>query len=423
MNQSSIEIREYRSLEEAQALIPFWDELLSAYPGATTFSTWEWLASWWRNFAKNDQLLVLGFFQGEMLVGLAPLSITPYRTPARLTLKLLRLMGDGSGDSDNLDFPVLPGYEGQFASALVNYLEKQRLWDFCELNTLPPDSPAAGALLTLVKQRGWKAASSTRVASAISLPDTWEAYLQQLPSEDQKNLVRYTKRLEKRYQTRIYRVTDETQLPACLEAMFRLHQARWQADGQPGSFGSAERRAFYYDLSRALLKRGWLEFWVMELNGAIASAQYAFRYRDKVFQLQEGNDPANSSDRVGFLLRGHVMKQLIAEGVRLYDFLGGEPGYKARWGAQVGQYLDIHFARPFSLGAAYLWTLQNAAVSKEWLRRKLPKSTWQKLHKINVGIRGSRNVRTGSDSSVSPAVDGQKPTAAEPVISVESKRE
>src|SRR5207253_10658183 len=123
---------------------------------------------------------------------------------------------------------------------------------------------------------------------------------------------------------------------------------------------SEGRRRFCYDLSRLLLGRSSLELWALELSGRIAAVQYAFRYGKTVFQLQEGFGPERSSDRVGFVLRGHVMKQLIEEGVRKYDFLAGEPGYKARWSAQAGHYVNYYFARPFSLGSAYLRAVHHA---------------------------------------------------------------
>jgi CelD/BcsL family acetyltransferase involved in cellulose biosynthesis len=386
---SDLEVRAYRSLEDLTQLLPAWEDLLKAYPLSTTFSTWEWLAAWWRNFAqdKHQELLALAFFDSGQLVALAPLSITRHRS-AGFSLRLLRLMGDGSADSDNLDLPVRPGYEAKFIRALLGYLQQHKnLWDFAQLNTLPPNSAAGQCLLGVLQSEGWKSYQFQRDASAIPLPETWDAYLQQLSGEDQKNLVRYARRLEKRYQARIYRVTGESELPRVLEALFQLHQQRWQVDGQHGTLGDRERQHFYHDLSRALLARGCLELWVLELDGVIASAQYGFRYGATVFQLQEGNDPARSSDRVGFILRGEVMKRLIAEGVKVYDFLGGSPGYKARWGAQPGHYLDLHFARPRSLGSAYLQAVHSSGHGKEWLRAHLPKSAWNVLHRLNVGMK------------------------------------
>ena len=385
----SVQIETYRNLEELRQLVPEWEKLLAAYPPATVFSSWEWLSSWWQNFAADQQLLVLAFRTPDsQLIGIAPLAIGRKKVAPGVLVRVLRLMGDGSGDSDNLDLLVRPGFEQIVARALLNQLRRQKTsWDICQLNTLPPNSSLAGGLFTLAAQHGWVGFEYRRAASAIHLPATWDEYLQKLSSEDQKNLTRYRRRLEKRYQVNIYRCSQESELPRVLDAMFRLHQARWQGAGELGSFGSEARRNFYYQLSRELLSRRSLELWVLELNGEITSAQYAFRFNHSVFQLQEGNDPARSSDRVGFILRGHVLKELIGEGVRVYDFLGGEPGYKARWGATLSHYRDLHFAPRFSYGGAVLWCTHNAASAKKWLRVHLPSPAWTTLHKLNLALR------------------------------------
>jgi CelD/BcsL family acetyltransferase involved in cellulose biosynthesis len=388
MTADSLEVRTYRNLEALQAIRGDWEDLLANYPLATTFSSPEWLMSWWRSFGKDQELLAVGFFADSRLVALALLSIEQFRFAKTFSLRRLQLMGDGSKDSDNLDLPVRPGFEDKFAESLLRFLESEgHSWDFAELNTLPEHSPCARALRQSLGRINWLVTEKQRPASAVPLPAAWEEYLGSLSSEDQKNLVRYTRRLEKRYAVQIYRCSAESQLAKCLEALFEHHQARWEAAGERGSFGSRERIDFYYELSRSLLPQQRLDLWVLELDGIVVAAQFAFRYGRQVFQLQEGNAPKHASDRVGFVLRGHVMKQLIADGIQTYDFLGGELGYKARWGAQARGYSDIHFARPRSLGGAYLQAVHRAAQSKAWLRKTLPQPAWDVLHKIHLHFR------------------------------------
>lgn len=391
MGDNRLEIRTYRSLDELQTIGASWEELLANYPQATTFSTPEWLMSWWRSFGKDQELLVAGFFADSRLIALAPFSLTLFRAARTIHLRQLRLMGDGSKDSDNLDLPVRPGFEDRFAASVLDFLESERnSWDFGELNTLPPQSPGANALRQLLGRKKWVAIEKQIPASAIALPATWEEYLQGLSAKERGKIAYYSKRLEKKYQARFYKCASDSELPLCLEALFNLHQKRWQSTGQPGSFESAARRQFYFDVGRLLLAQGLLEFWLLELNGKAAAAQFGFRFRNTVSQLQEGYDREYSTDSVGYLLRARVIQELIAQGVRTYDFLGGEPGYKAKWGAQAGHYLDLSFARPFSAGAAYLQAQHYAGRSKSWLRRNLPATAWEMLHKINVGIRRTR---------------------------------
>ena len=308
-------------------------------------------------------------------------------------------MGDGSHDSDNLDLPVRPGFEASFAESLLHFLENERSrWDFSQLNTLPPQSPGIAALRQLLDQRRWVTFEKQTPASAIELPATWEEYLQRLSSKERGKVGLRTRKLEKNYDIRIRRCTEETEIDSFLQALYELHGKHWQVRGLPGTLHSAARRQFYGELAPQLLAHHQLELWVLELNGKIVATQFGLRHGTTVFSLQEGFDPEYSADSVGYVLRSQVLKQVIADGIRRYDFLGGADESKLRWGAQAGHYLNLSFARPFSAGAAYVQAVHHAGRGKAWLRRKLPVGAWEMLHKINVGIRGA-DEKTGPASN------------------------
>lgn len=385
-----VQIRVYDSLPAIESLAPEWNRLLDRFPTATIFSTPEWLGAWWRAFGGARRLAVVGFFDaGEGLVGLAPLAFDPVGP-----IKVLRLMGDGSGDSDNLDIPVCPGRERQVAEELVSYLGGADGWDVCQLNTLPSHSPVARCLIDHLQERGWTHFHSSRPWCAIGLPASWEEYLRQLSSKERGKIGLRTRALEKRYPVRYRKCGPDDRL-ASLAALYHLHQIRWQRVGEPGSFASPERRQFYEEISRVFLERNWLEFWRLEMNGETVAAQFGFRYRDTVFSLQEGFDPAYAPASVGYVLRAHVLKQLIEQGVRRYDFLAGDSDSKRRWGAEVGEYWDLHFARPWSRGALYLRSRASMAGGKEWLRRRLP-GAWRLLHRLRLRWRGQRGNRSAA---------------------------
>jgi CelD/BcsL family acetyltransferase involved in cellulose biosynthesis len=405
--EQNLRIRVYEDLDDLQDLVPAWEELLSEFPAATVFSTWEWLAPWWRAFGSAQELHVLAFHdESSRLVALAPLAVGKRRFAAGLRVRLLRLMGDGSQDSDNLDLPVRPGYEERFTAALLDYLRTPAIhWDVCELNTLPSQSSGANMLLAGIKQHGWPHSVCPRAWSAVNLPESWEAYLKKLSGKERGKLGYYSRRLEKNHQVHFHRCAVESDLPGCLEALFELHQKRWQQVGEPGSFSSSARREFYRQMGRGLLGRDRLELWLLDLDGRPAAAQFGFRYGNTVFQLQEGYDPAYSLDSVGYVLRGHVLKQLIGQGVRRYDFLAGEDASKARWGAEVGSYVDLHFARPRSVGSFYLQVVHRAAAAKESARRRLPPWAWAALHSLNLRLRGLPDRKTSPREGGPPKSD------------------
>ncbi len=367
----------YDSLASLERLRPEWDALLAEYPCSTTFSTYEWLASWWRAFSGKDRLLVLAFRDARSaLVGLAPLAITTIRSfPA--PLRLLLLMGDGSHDSDNLDIPVRPGREKALSGELLGWMNvNAALWDVCQLNTLPADSLVASCLLRELQARSWTCLTSTRPQTVVELPDTWESYLKALSAKERGKVGIRARKLEKKYAVRIRRCSEERELDSLLGSLCELHGKHWQLRGLPGTLHSPARRRFYGDLARQLLARKRLEFWVLELDEKVVAAQFGLRHGASVFSLQEGFDPEYASDSVGYVLRSQVLKQLIGEGVRRYDFLGGTDESKMRWGAALRNYQNIHFARPWSRGALHLAARKRVAGTKAWLRAHLPRTVW-----------------------------------------------
>lgn len=378
-----LEVQILTSLDELEAIGPAWAALVAQSSSATVFSTWEWLAPWWRAFGRDMRLLALVFLDPTAtVVGLAFLEATRRTLAPGVHLRVLRMMGDGTGDSDHLDFPVIPGYETAVAHALLRELsQRRRQWDVCELNTLPANSAVGNVLLSMAQEPGWSHAVFRRPGASVLLPDDWHAYLSLVSKKERNKLGYYMRRLEKKYDVRVSKCTSHADLPAWLEDLYRLHQKRWALRGEPGSFGAAPRRQFYLEMAGALLARNSLEFWRLRVNGLTVATQFGFRYGPAVFSLQEGFDPDYYPDRVGYLLRGSVLKELIASGVQRYDFLAGEDTSKERWGTHPTPYVDLHFARAFSLGSAYLTGVDRAGAAKEWLRAHVPGSVWAALRR------------------------------------------
>ena len=370
--ETALQVQLCDSWAELEAHGGKWERLLARSPSASIFVTPEWLGSWWTAFAPERRLLALLFLDsaGE-LVGLAPLYQDIIDGPLGLRLKRLRLVGDGSNGSDNLDFVLRPGYERSCISAFFSWLGRQSDWEVCELNTLPSDSAAATWILRGLKERGWRHAIHTRPRLVVLLPPRWEAYLARLSRNERWRIVSYSRRLEAKYRVRVRRCSDEADLAHDLDALFQLHQKRWERRDQRGSFTSQARRTFYCDVARRFLARHWLEFWLLELEGKPLAAQFGFRYHQTLYSLQEGFDPDYSKDRIGSVLRAHVLRQVIPEGVRRYDFLAGHGNGKERWSPQSWHYLDIHFAKPASRGGLYLDLRRTGQAAKEWVRAHL----------------------------------------------------
>jgi CelD/BcsL family acetyltransferase involved in cellulose biosynthesis len=380
--QAALNVQVYSAWKDLADLRPAWEALLRDSRAPSIFTTPEWLGAWWNAFGRNKELFTLTFWHPDGdLVGLAPLYLDTL-----LGIRRLRFVGDGSWDSNNLDVTARPGQAAACAQALLAWLDSGSWWDVCALNTLPADSPSLDPLLDGLRERQWACRVYPRPNAVLTLPTTWETYLRQLPRSRLRDIKYRSRRVRKRYNVRLLKCATVEDLPTYLDALFDLHQRRWTAQGEPGRFSMPERRQFYAEMSHAFLRRGWLEFFLLELDGKIVAADLAVRDGVTVHGLQAGRDPAYDAEGVGMVLMIHVIEQCIAEGVHRVDFAHGDEAYKFGWGAQPGTYTDAHFARPLTRGDLYLCVERGVKPAKRWLKHQLrahaPRSAYSAVGKL-----------------------------------------
>jgi hypothetical protein len=374
-----LSITECCSWTELERFRGDWDHLLSANRDLGIFCTPEWLGPWWNAYGSGRSLLALIFAdQQNQTVGIAPLYLQRSASTGFIKANFLRMVGDGSEDSDDLDFIVCPGYEHAVATGFLDWAEKKS-WHICELNCLSPRSAVAARLLQELRVRGWRHVRRDRVRVTVQLPDSWELFLKQLSSKERGKVGYFLRRLETRHRLRFRRCETEEELPECLDTLFALHQKRWESRGERGSFSMPERVQFYRELCSQLMSRSWLELWIFAMDGIPVAAQIGLRYQDSVSALQEGFDPDYSSDSVGYVLRSHVLRCCIAAGIRKYEFLAGDQDSKKRWSAETGNYIDIRFAHPGRIGEAHILASEWVRSGKDCLRQHLPGVVWKRL--------------------------------------------
>jgi CelD/BcsL family acetyltransferase involved in cellulose biosynthesis len=378
----TVELKVCQTWAELEVLRPEWDGILRNAVGSTVFSSLDWLSAWWKSYGSGRELVALLFFSADgELVGLAPLYCDARIVLGR-RLKVLRLAGDGSKDSENLDFVVRFGYEDACALRFLSWFRQRRAWDLCVLDTLPDASLFAKALLRYLRSSKWSILERRSTHLLVHLPDSWEGYLQRLSPEFRPLLTRYPRRLKATHKVDIYQCSKTADLRKNLSTLFSLHQKRWQKRGKNGAFGDPNRCRFYYEVARSFLEKGWLEFWLMDVDGATVAAQFCVRFAGTVYLLQEGFDPQYMHEKVGYALRAEMFQDLIRRGIQQYDFLAGRDPYKLRFGAEESSYLAIGFATPVSLGSTCLALKRFDLQARRWAHGNLPEPVIRLLRSV-----------------------------------------
>src|SRR6476660_5886885 len=120
-----MKVIEIRSEAEWQSLRSGWDTLLLDSASGSTFLTYEWATAWWQAYGRPGELRILvASDDAGVLRGIAPLRS---KTAGRYgqTLHALSFIGDGSNDSDYLNFIVARGHEKAVMEAFVAHWEEE----------------------------------------------------------------------------------------------------------------------------------------------------------------------------------------------------------------------------------------------------------------------------------------------------------
>lgn len=343
--------------ERWQALEPEWDALVERADHASVFLTWEWLWPWWSHYrGPSDSLYLLAAREGDRLVGLAPLYRSSVPAYGLGSLRRVGFIGDTSGDSEYLDFIVESGREAEVVRAFLDHLEADSAgWDLAELRLLRKSSPTVDLLRSRAAERHYLIKTHDLPCLSIALPADWDDYLKTLKSRFRSKLRSLLRRLPAEHGAVFERCTSAEELPERLESLFQLHQERWRAEGEPGSFASEARRGFYQDMARGLLERGWLRFYSLRLEDRLVAHEYSFEHRGHVYYLQQGYDVAFKKLNVGTALKAHVIRECLGDGAMEYDFLGGDEAHKKQWGAQTTWCTHVTLARPGLRTCLHVW--------------------------------------------------------------------
>ena len=337
-----MKVVEIRQEAELLRLRSAWERLLGECASNTIFLTWEWITAWWSVYGKAGELRVLAAFdENDVLRGIAPLRSREVRRYGQ-SVPALSFVGDGSNDSDYLDFIVTAGHEEK----VLEVFQRHWLKDLGKgavmlLNEIPANSPNLPCFKRLAEAQGalWKEAEVA--CGTVRLPQTWEEYLGILKPRFRTKVRSVLRSLEARPEVRFGFCENAEQVERLLPVLFDLHTRRWAQDGKPGVFGSDRKRGFYAAVSPHLLDRNWLRFSWLEWNGRILACQYGFEYGGAYFQLQEGYEPAAEHRNPGLGLRAWTIREFLKRGLREYDFLGGVGRHKTDWGAESKQSKQI----------------------------------------------------------------------------------
>ena len=306
-----------------------WERLVeqSAFP--SPFITCAWHRVWWRHFHEGD-LHIVGWFDDDRLVGLAPLYISDGSLHC-----CLRPVG-GIEVADYLDIVAVAGREEEICTAFLDHLSSPDApeWVEVELVNLPEMTPTHRLLPDLAQDRSWWAWCQIEdVCPIIPLPDSFDAYLQMLSKKQRHEVRRKLRRLQRFAITMRHHVVSEGEdLQAAMDVFVHLHR---RSHPDKAAFMTAQMEGFFRDMVEMARARGWLHLSFLEVDGTPVATLLCFDYNGRRMVYNSGFDPDAAAElSPGWNLVVMEIQDAIERGLRIFDFLQGDEEYKYRLGAR-----------------------------------------------------------------------------------------
>ena len=283
-----------------------WDGLAEKSSTATFFQTQDWLTLWLKHFPIKEK--ILGVFDGEELIGIAPFSIDNQKIDL---LGVTKVVG-GELVSDFGDIIAKTSYEKNVWEEVLAKCKVQSAKCKIELDFIREDSPSFGILQEL----GGKA-EEIDVAPYIDLPKSWEDYLASLGRHNRHELRRKMRKLG-----------NATVMRGNLSDIDEFFRLMTLGNEQKRNFLKPDIKGFFQDVITLFSPKDMLEISFLEYEGRKIATTLYFVFKGEVLLYNSGFDPKYSHLSPGLILKAYAIKEAIEKGRKRFDFLRGGERYK-----------------------------------------------------------------------------------------------
>ncbi len=321
-----------QTIAQLDAIQQNWTQVYHQDDHTTVFTSWEWLRGNFDATAADLWILAVRIEDGPEYVGFLPLKLRSVQRFGIVLERRLEMMGNY--DADYTGFICLPEYEAQVLTACARYLVTNRSWHSLTLkDILDPRLDAFVAEIqrltqTLNRTLNLQVETGT-VSPFVLFPGDWETYLMTAVKGPYRRKIRNAlKKLESDPALQIV-VADGQNFDLHLTIFFRMHRSQWQ------TYTDANQ-AHYQRFYRECFDQGILRLVVLYQDETPIAADLFF------YDTKQGSlgvygrtyDANFASLAPGHINLCYVIRESLLEGLKFFDFLRGDEGYKAIFGSQ-----------------------------------------------------------------------------------------
>ena len=278
-----------------------------------------WLQVWQECFAPTQETKILVIRENDQIIGVAPLLIK---------MNTASIIGSVNV-CDYFDFPVIPGKENEFYRTLLGHLNSLGI-KVLDAQVIRPDSTIISHLVPMAEHAGFKVIlSPDELSPDLSLPGSWEQYLESLDTKQRHELRRKLRRLEAAGTISSTIITSPETVPGFLGVFLKMFM---ESREDKADFLTPGMETYFRSIILKMAEIGILRACILELDKKPVAALVAFDYNDVIYLYNSGFVRDYSYLSVGILSKALLIKDSIERGKIKFDLLKGSEPYKFHLG-------------------------------------------------------------------------------------------
>ena len=300
---------------EPAAITSAWSALSRDRRPPSIFLTPEWIAVARSHEASTAITLSIG---------------TPVRGIAALAREADGTITFAGGHlTDEQDVVAVPGEEGGVAAAVAEWFVAQHP-TAVRLEFVPEERPTLDAFDSALTEAGYQVTRSRQTVSPVlSLPDSYDGYVQSLGKKERHELRRKVRRLESAGAAS-FRFASDGERGTVLDRFFELHRV---SRGEKADFMTPDAERFFREIADALAPLDRLRLGVLSFDGTDAAVLFGFSLGGVLALYNAAYDPGLATLSVGIISHAWEIREAIARGYTTYDLIRGDEPYKYDLGA------------------------------------------------------------------------------------------
>lgn len=302
-----------------------WDALAAQGMTNTPFQTRAYQETWWRNLhPAGSTLHTLTVRQEEQRLSAI----------ASLYLHQNSLHFNGCvEETDYLDLIVSADKAEVGWTAVLDALTQPDFpaWQTAKFCNIPAASPSRAILPRLAAKHGLRFEEvQIEVCPVITLPATFDDYLEALDSKQRREIKRKLRRAQGA-EAQFIIADPQDDLEQAVDDFLALLQ---KSTFEKRDWLTPGRRAVFHETAQAAAAAGTLQLLFMAIEGQKAATLFNFDYNGRIWVYNSGLDPAAFGPlSLGVVLTAKAIEWAVANGRSHFDFLRGDEEYKYRFGA------------------------------------------------------------------------------------------